>query len=83
MPSAFLTALRHFVNGADLMLGTNTSVSERQGFWLRGRSLGMLFCRGMSDEDAQVDGRVIRLDGLLDVRLEVPVDYNRWEQLVF
>jgi hypothetical protein len=43
----------------------------------------MLFCRGMSDEDAQVDGRVIRLDGLLDVRLEVPVDYNRWEQLVF
>ncbi|MGY4650118.1 hypothetical protein [Mycobacterium sp. URHB0021] len=79
MPPAFLTVLRHLVTGADAVLGTKTSVDERQGFWLRGRSLGVLSCRGMSDEDAQIDGRVIRLDALRDVHLEVPMEYNRWE----
>jgi len=38
--------------------------------------LGVLSCTGTSDEDGKIKGRVVQLDTLVSVNLEVEIDYE-------
>jgi hypothetical protein len=79
MPTAFLVALKHLTDSATATLGIKTSLTDRSAYWLDGHSLGVLSCSGATDEDANIEGRVIRLDSLVSVDLEVKVaEYDKF-----
>lgn len=79
MPTAFLVALKHLTDSATATLGIKTSLTDRSAYWLDGHSLGVLSCSGATDEDANIEGRVIRLDSLVSVGLEVKVaEYDKF-----
>jgi hypothetical protein len=76
MPTAFLATMKRTTARAEHVLGVEQGHTSRQGFWLEGHSLGVLSCIGATDEDASIDGHVIRLGALTKVRIDVTVEWD-------
>jgi hypothetical protein len=60
-------------------LGVVVSSNERHAYWIDGRSLGVLSCQGVTDEDTVITGRICQLDTTVSVAVKVAVDYDRIE----
>jgi hypothetical protein len=73
MPLAYLGQLSRLVTGADATLGIRRGDRARTAFWLSGNLLGHLACVGVTDEDAEIQGWAIRLDGVSRIDIEVRV----------
>ena len=60
-------------------MGVVVSSNERHAYWIDGRSLGVLSCQGVTDEDTVITGRICQLDTTVSVAIKVAVDYDRIE----
>lgn len=67
------------VGAASAHLGVVVSSNERHAYWIDGRSLSVLSCRGVTDEDTVITGRICQLDATVSVAIKVAVDYDRIE----
>ena len=67
------------VGAASAHLGVVVSSNERHAYWIDGRSLGVLSCQGVTDEDTVITGRICQLDTTVSVAIKVAVDYDRIE----
>ena len=67
------------VGAASVHLGVVVSSNERHAYWIDGRSLGVLSCQGVTDEDTVITGRICQLDTTVSVAIKVAVDYDRIE----
>jgi hypothetical protein len=67
------------VGTASAHLGVVVSSNERHAYWMDGRSLGVLSCQGVTDEDTVITGRICQLDTTVSVAIKVAVDYDRIE----
>src|ERR1700737_2253793 len=79
MPESYLRELKRLVGAASAHLGVVVSSNERHACWIDGRSLGVLSCQGVPDEDALITGRICQLDTTVSVAIKVAVDYDRTE----
>ena len=79
MPDSYLLALTQLVAAANAHLGAVVSDNERHAYWIDGRSLGVLSCRGFTEEDAVITGRICQLDTTVSVAINVSVDYDSSE----
>src|SRR6476619_673958 len=79
MPESYLRELKRLVGAASAHLGVVVSSNERHAYWIDGRSLGVLSCQGLTDEDAVFTGRICQLDTTVSVAIKVAVDYDRIE----
>lgn len=68
--------MKRVTTRAEHVLGIKQSPTERQVYWLEGHSQGVLSCVGVTDEDASIDGRVIRLSGLSKVHVDVAIEWD-------
>ena len=66
---AFLAILQRSAARAEHVLRVKHGHDSRQCFWLEGHSLGVLSCEGLTDEEASIEGRVIRLSAVTNVRI--------------
>ena len=67
------------VGAASAHLGVVVRSNERHAYWIDGRSLGVLSCQGVTDEDTVITGRICQLDTTVSVAIKVAVDYDRIE----
>jgi hypothetical protein len=79
MPESYLRELQRLVGAASAHLGVVVSSNERHAYWIDGRSLGVLSCQGVTDEDTVITGRICQLDTTVSVAIKVAVDYDRIE----
>ena len=79
MPESYLRELKRLVGAASAHLGGVISSNERHAYWIDGRSLGVLSCQGVTDEDTVITGRICQLDTTVSVAIKVAVDYDRIE----
>ena len=79
MPESYLRELQRLVGAASAHLGVVVSSNERHAYWIDGRSLGVLSCQGVTDEDTVITGRICQLDTTVSVAIKVAVDYDRTE----
>jgi len=78
MPESYLRELQPS-GAASAHLGVVVSSNERHAYWIDGRSLGVLSCQGVTDEDTVITGRICQLDATVSVAIKVAVDYDRIE----
>jgi hypothetical protein len=58
MPQAYLATLKRVTaQAATRQLGIEESNTSRIAYWVDGRTLGTLSCKGSSDEDGKINGR--------------------------
>jgi hypothetical protein len=83
MPRAFLAMVKNMTSHATHRLGVVHSKTERQVYWIDGRTLGVLTCLGAAERDdaatddaLEVTGRIFNLDLLPDVRLQLNIKYS-------
>lgn len=69
-PKAYVAALRRLLKESVAELA-QVDGTRRRVYWIDGRSLGWLECRGVQDTDAVIDGQVLQLN---DVYVELKVD---------
>jgi hypothetical protein len=69
-PKAYVAALRRLLKKSVAQLA-EVDGTKRRVYWIDGRSLGWLECRGLQDVGAVIDGQVIQLN---DVYVELKVD---------
>lgn len=69
-PKAYVAALRRLLKESVAEL-VEVDGARKRVYWIDGRSLGWLECRGIQDADAVIDGQVIQLN---DVYVELKVD---------
>ena len=79
MPESYLRELQRLVGAASAHLGVVVSSNERHAYWIDGRSLGVLLCQGVTDEDTVITGRIRQIDTTVSVAIKVAVDYDRIE----
>ena len=79
MPESYLRELQRLVGAASAHLGVVVSSNERHAYWIDGRSLGVLSCQCVTDEDTVITGRICQLDTTVSVAIKVAVDYDRIE----
>jgi hypothetical protein len=80
MPESYLPALTHLVAAASAHLAVVVTGNERHAYWIDGRSLGVLSCQGVTNEDTVITGRICQLDTTVSVAIKVNVDYGRAQQ---
>ncbi|MCB0933663.1 MAG: hypothetical protein KDB71_17440 [Mycobacterium sp.] len=71
-PKAYIAALRRLLKTSVAYLG-EVDGTKRRVYWINGRSLGWLECRGSHDLGATIDGQVIQLN-VAYVALKVDID---------
>lgn len=81
IPPAYVRALKCSTDGASARLGIVINSNERRAYWLDGRSLGILSCTGITDDDARISGEILQLDHLVSVKLNVAVRYDRFNNV--
>ena len=59
-----------------MRIWASSLVNERRAYWIDGRSLGVLSCQGVTDEDTVITGRICQLDTTVSVAIKVAVDYG-------
>ena len=79
MPESYLLALTHLVAAASAHLAVVVTGNERHAYWIDGRSLGVLSCQGVTDEDTVITGRICQLDTTVSVAIKVNVEYDSYE----
>lgn len=79
MPHGFFRELRRLADGAEATLGIRDGEKARTAFWIKGRTLGQLICTGSNDADAKITGRVLRLDQLAQIDIEVKTAPGVWD----
>ena len=62
MPESYLRELQRLVGAASAHLGVVVSSNERHAYWIDGRSLGVLSCQGVTDEDTVITGRIGQIE---------------------
>jgi hypothetical protein len=83
MPRAFLVMVKNMTSHATHRVGVVHSKTDRQVYWIDGRSLGVLTCEGIaeredaaSDDALKITGRIFNLNLLTDVRLDLNIRYR-------
>lgn len=74
-PKAYVAALRRLLETSVPYLA-EVKGNKRRVYWINGRSLGWLECRGSHDRDASIDGQVIQLN-VAYVALKVELEADR------
>ena len=73
-PKAYIAALRRLLKTSATHLA-QVDGTKRRVYWIDGRSLGWLECRGVQDVDAAISGQVIQLrDAYVELKVEVVAD---------
>jgi hypothetical protein len=86
MPRAFLATARRLTAKAAHRVGVEHRHTDRDVFWIDGRTLGVLSCLGEAerndapaDEDAEISGRLLQLHKVTNVHLRVKTTYSTSE----
>jgi hypothetical protein len=85
IPPTYMRELKRYLGTATAQLGLAASSYERTAYWIDGRSLGVLACTGISDQDLELHpivGTVIRLDQVTTVNFVVAVYHDNTRGMV-
>lgn len=73
---AYVEALQQLIGGASARVGVRRTDTDRIAYWLDGNVLGELSCQGVTDEEAAIEGRLIRLTELSTIKVAIGVEYD-------